>query len=366
MLTLWTSPVPSTWRSRRVFCTRPARSTGRFASRTPYWRRRSTWRYPPGNAARCTAVRSMRRHRSPSDPVTLSPIELTMHAAAAGDHASATTWAALAGESALENQAPTEASRWFRTALDHAVAAGVSDTERALLEVRLGASQLRAGDPEARITLLSAAERARRTGADGALVDAVLAHDRGMMRIGSIDEELLAMIEAALQVADHADEPTFARLLALHGLHLVHTPRVEERLASADSAIGFIERSEDPLLLPRVISSLLFALSGPGTLDRRRELALRAVIAADRTDDPHLRFWTARAAHFVAIEAADPPMAAAQLRRMEDIARAIPETRLRWVSDDGARVHRDDGGAPRRRRVPRRPSTRSRPPGRRS
>jgi len=265
-------------------------------------------------------------------PGHASPIELTVHAAAAGDHTAATRWAVLAGESAMENLAPTEASRWFGTALDHAVAAGASDPERAALEVRLGASQLRAGDPEARATLLTAAGRARRSGAEAALVDAALAHDRGMTRIGSIDAELLSMIEAALEVADPSDEPTLARLLALHALHLVHTSRVDERLGSANHAVELIERSEDPLLLPQMISSLLFALSGPGTLDLRRDLARRAVIAADGSGDPHLRFWTGRAANYIAIESADPEMAAAQLRRMEDIARAIPETRLRWVS----------------------------------
>jgi len=270
--------------------------------------------------------------RAESMPGQSSPIELTLHAAAAGDHASAKRWAVLAGESALENLAPTEASRWFRTALDHAVAAGARDPERAALEVRLGASQLRAGDPDARSTLLSAAERARRSRADAVLVEAVLAHDRGLMRIGSIDEDLLAMIEAALEVADPTDDATFARLLALHALHLVHTPRVQERLRAADRAIDLIERSADPLLLPQMISSLLFALSGPGTLDLRRDLALRAVIGADRSQDPHLRFWTGRAAHHIAIESADPDMAAGQLRRMEEIATTVPETRLRWMS----------------------------------
>lgn len=261
-----------------------------------------------------------------------SPIELTVHAVAAGEHTSATRWAVLAGESAMENLAPTEASRWFQTALDHAVAAGVPEPERAALEVRLGSSQLLAGDPDARATLLTAADRARRSSANAILINAVLAHDRGMMRIGSTDAELLSMVEAALEVAGDADEPTLARLLALHSLHLVHTSRVDERLTSANRAVELIERSEDPLLLPQLISSLLFALSGPGTLDARRDLAFRAVVAAERSEDPHLRFWTARAAHYIAIESADPGLAAAQLRRMEDIARTIPESRLRWVS----------------------------------
>jgi len=287
----------------------------------------------PGAERRSLHRRALDALRSHVEgPGHASPIELTVHAVAAGEHTSATHWAVLAGESAMENLAPTEASRWFRTALDHAVAAGVPDAERAALEVRLGASQLRSGDPEARATLLTAADRARRSSASAVLVDAVLAHDRNMMRIGSIDAELLSMIEAALAVADDADEPTRARLLALHALHLVHTPRVDERLASANQAVDLIERSADQLLLPQMISSLLFALSGPGTLDARRELALRAVDAAERSEDPHLQFWTARAAQYLAIESADPGTAAVQLRRMEDIARTIPETRLRWVT----------------------------------
>jgi len=270
--------------------------------------------------------------RAGSTPGMSTTIELARHAVAAADPEAVKMWAVLAGELALESLAPIEAARWFATALDQALAVGADDSERAALEVRLGAAQMRAGDPDARHTLLSAADHARRSGADASLVEAVLAHDRGLMRIGSIDEDLLAMIEAALKVADPTDEATLARLLGLHALHLIHTSRVDERLRSAHRAIDLIERSVDPLLLPQLISSLLFALSGPGTLEQRRDLALRAVTSADQSHDPHLRFWTGRAAHHIAIESADPVMAAVQLNRMEEIATAVPETRLRWVS----------------------------------
>jgi DNA-binding SARP family transcriptional activator len=257
-------------------------------------------------------------------------VQLARHWALAGDLGSAQRWATEAGNRAMANLAPIEAAVWFRAALDHAEASDRPGAERAALMVQLGQAQHRAGDPSSRSTLLDAATLAGSAEAHGVLIDAVLANDRGFMRIGSPDDECLSAIEAALEVADPTDTST-VRLHALYAQELVHTPRTELRRQQAFLAIEQIERSEDPTLLPSVISGLIFALWGPGTLPLRRSLAERALDAARRTDDLLLQFWTSRAAYYVGIESAEPTMASVNLERLRAIADQVGEPRLRWV-----------------------------------
>jgi DNA-binding SARP family transcriptional activator len=258
-------------------------------------------------------------------------VELARHCALAGDRVSALRWATTAGDDAMADLASTEAAGWYDTALGHATALGRPDAERAELLVRLGEARHRAGDPGARDTLLEAAGLARRAGASDVLVRAALASDRGLGRIGTVDDEQLAVIEAAIEVADRSDT-AYPRLLALQALQLIHTPRFALRQQVARQAVELIESSEDPTLLPRTIAALTFALEGPGTLARRRDLAVRAVAAATAAENPALEFWTRRAAFFVAVEAADPELAHVSLERLSAIAAEVGEPRLRWVA----------------------------------
>jgi tetratricopeptide (TPR) repeat protein len=198
--------------------------------------------------------------------------------------------------------------------------------------VRLGEARHQAGDPSARATLLEAAAYAQRSGADDALVAAALAADRGVGRIDTIDDEQLAVTEAALEVVDRSDTTTVARLLALYALQLINTPRSELRQEVARQAVELIDASDDPTLLPRTIAALTFVLEGPGTLASRRELAARAVAQARASGDPVLEFWTHRAAVFVAVESADPQLAHESLEQLSSIAADVGEPRLRWTA----------------------------------
>jgi len=164
------------------------------------------------------------------------------------------------------------------------------------------------------------------------LVRAALADDRGLMRVGVVDEERLATVEAALAVVDRCDTSAYARLLALHARELVHTPRSELRIQSAQRAIELLDQSDDPSLLPQMVSGLIFALCGPGRLSIRRDLASRAVAAAEQVDDPFLQFWANRAENMTAIESAEQAASSAALERMRAIADEVGEPRLRWVT----------------------------------
>ena len=259
-------------------------------------------------------------------------VQLAHHWALAGDLSVAQRWATAAGDHAFGHLAPSEAARWYQTALDHAVALRRPDAERADLMVRLGEAQHRAGDPRSHDLLLEAADLARRSGADDVLIRAALANDRGLMRVGTVDHAELAAVEAAIAVADPGDSATYSRLLALYARELIHTPRSELRQEMARKALELIDAGDDPTLLPNMISGLSYALWGPGALPLRRDIAARAENAAYGTDDPFLRFWTTRAAYVVAIESADAAWASRSRDRITKIAADVGEPRLRWIA----------------------------------
>ncbi len=258
-------------------------------------------------------------------------VQLARHWEQARVLGEARRWATAAGDLALEALAPAEAASWFQRALDHARALGSSDEERADLLVRLGVAQHRAGDPAAHATVIAAGKLAARAGAGDVLVRAALANEHVLVRVGAVDEDLLELVEAALAVADRDDPATYASLLAVYALQLVHTPRAELRRRLALEAIELAEQSADAAALPRMISALQFALWGPGALALRRQVADRAVAAAAGADR-YLQYWTSRAAFNVAVESADAPGSAAALERMQRLAAEVGEPTLRWVT----------------------------------
>jgi tetratricopeptide (TPR) repeat protein len=139
------------------------------------------------------------------------------------------------------------------------------------------------------------------------------------------------VLDAAIADVELAAESTRARLLALRAQELVHTAEHDLRLASARQAVELIDRSDDPLLLPRLISALVFGLWGPDTFALRRDLAMRAVEITERVTEPILEFTANRAAYYVGIESADVSLARRSLDRIRTITAEIGEPRLRWI-----------------------------------
>jgi tetratricopeptide (TPR) repeat protein len=274
------------------------------------------------------AVQTLRRVDEVLRPDTV--VELARHAALAGDLTAAQRWAVAAADHAFGHLAPPEAAAWCERALAYADERQVPAAERAELMLRLGEAQRRAGDPRASRTLLDAAATAEGAGATDVLVQAALANDRGFTPAGSVDDEQLAVLEAAIAAADRSDRATYARLLACHAQELVSTTRQDERLAAAHQAVELGEGSDDPTLLPRMISALVFSLWGHDTLDLQRRLTARAVELATTTADPALEFSAHRARYYVAVVSADAESARASLRTMRTIATELGEPRMAW------------------------------------
>jgi hypothetical protein len=264
-------------------------------------------------------------------PPQRTVVQLARHCALGGLVADAMRWASVAGDHALAHLAPTEAATWYRVALDHCVALERPDAERAELVVRLGTALHRAGDPGAYATLQEGAALALRCGAQGALVRAALATDRGFMQVGTFAPEQLAIVEAAVAGADPDDVATYARLLALFAQTLIHTPRAQLREDVAHRALDLAMTSRNGNLLPAIASSVLYALWAPGSSALRSDVAARAVAAAAASGDPLLEFSIHVAAYTVAIETANPVAAAQSLEKLRTIAAEIAAPRMRWT-----------------------------------
>jgi hypothetical protein len=198
--------------------------------------------------------------------------------------------------------------------------------------VRLGDAQHRAGDPRALRTLEEGAQLARRSGPSEALIRAAFAADRGFMRLDDRAPEYLAIVQAAAGVVDPADTATRSRLLALLAQCLTYAPNAGRRVALATQALTLAGEADDPALLARVAPAVLAALWAPGNERLRSDVAARAVLAADGAGDPRLQFSAHLAAYNVAVESADPVVAARSLARIRSMARTLGEPRLRWIA----------------------------------
>ena len=336
-LRCWTSPRPTCappWihRSSQGSSSTWDRSGERRGSYTHSSPRRCT----PRSALRAastytrTAARSLvTTHPVPPPDVV---VQLARHCALAGLASEALDWSVRAGNHAFAHLAPIEAARHFGVALDIAEELDRPDTERADLLVRLGDAQQVAGDPQALATLEMGAELAGRTGNRETLIRAVLAADRGFMRLDSGAPSYLAMVEAAVAAADPTDTTNYAQLLAILAQSLTYTPRAERRTAFAHQALALAEATDSPILLAQVGPAVVSALWGPGTTRLRGRVAARVLTAAEATGDPRLQFSARRTAYNVAVESADPIVAAHSLAGIRSAVRSLGEPRLRWIA----------------------------------
>lgn len=276
------------------------------------------------------AARSLvMRYQTPRPDVV---VQLARHCALAGLASEALDWSVRAGEHAFAHLAPIEAARHFGMALGIAEELDLPESERADLLVRLGNAQYVAGDPQALATLEEGADLARRTGNHESLIRAVLAADRGFMRLDSGAPGYLAMVEAAVSAADPTDTTNYARLLATLAQSLVYTSRSERRTAFAHQALALAETTGSPTLLAQIGPAVAAALWGPGTARLRGQVAARVLTAAEATGDPRLEFNARISSYGVAVESADPIVAAHSLAGIRSAVRTLGEPRLRWIA----------------------------------
>ena len=160
------------------------------------------------------ATRRARLHRGIAEALETVPgseprvEELARHwlAATVPSHADkAADYARLAGERALAKLAPTDAVRWFETALD--VLPSGDDRSRVANLAGLGEAQRQMGDASFRETLLESARLARQAGDVACQVRSALANSRGEIPSGAglIDYERIEVLEQTLEALGTGD-----------------------------------------------------------------------------------------------------------------------------------------------------------------
>lgn len=204
-------------------------------------------------------------------------------------------WVVRAGRHSHTQLAPQDAVRWFSEALrivDATDPAG--DARRGEVLVQLGEAQRDAGDGHYRATLLDAATAAEMRQERDLLVRSALANTRGWASAaGAVDEERVAVLEAAIDAVGPDDSVERARLLAILAAETSYSTEWRDRLRVSDEGLAVARRVGDAGTLSYVLARRAHSLWVPDLLDERlantaENVALTARLA--RSDD---RFWAA-------------------------------------------------------------------------
>lgn len=263
--------------------------------------------------------------------------ELAYHwgkAATSEDLPKAVGYATGAGERALAQLAPGDATRWYEQALELHDRRLDEDAEtRCDLLVRLGQAQALAGMESHRETLFEASEAARDLCDNAQVVRAALANGRGVYTSpGQVDHGRVHVFEQALAAEGEAGSPERAELLAhLAGELLFSRDRQRVRDLSGE-ALTIARQLGDPETLIRVVAERAIAVWSPDTLRERTEEAEEAVLAAHRIADPLARFHAYRCRVYASICSADLDRAEAGHDELLRLAERTAHPMARWMA----------------------------------
>ncbi len=267
--------------------------------------------------------------------------ELANHwaaATAAVDASKALDYSRRAGQRALEELAPDEAMRWFRQALElHGHLAEPDPGTRCDLLIGLGEAQRQVGDRDFRETLLEASEIARALSDGDRLAQAAVANNRGFMSsAGLTDEEVIAALEAALELTGEGDLDRRATLISLLALELIWAGDLERRRQLAKEAEQLARKSGSERTLAWVLWRRFNPIAVPETLSQRAADMGELRRIADQLGDPYLRFFAALYSSTQAFETGDRALLEGELTRLNEIAeelgQPVPRWSARWIA----------------------------------
>lgn len=247
---------------------------------------------------------------------------------------SAVHYLVLAGDEALAHGAPPTAVGHYRQAVGLGPAA-TSHEERCDLLIGLGSAELHAGDPAYRATLLEAARLAREAGDARRLTAAAVANNRGWWSsTADVDQERVAVIEAALATCDVDDRASYVELLMSWALENVRDPSQRERaIARSAEALGLAEELGDDHLLARLLShryAVVYAsFSDPrGCVD----LSERLSELANKRADPGLQLNAAIGVAQSSMMVGDFATADRALERSARLGEVLDQPARRWMT----------------------------------
>jgi class 3 adenylate cyclase len=176
-----------------------------------------------------------------------------------------------------------EAAQHLRNAIDAlALKPGGDEPLKAELMCELGEAQAKSGDlAEARKTCLKAIELARRVNRPEPFARAAVTAGRGVTNSGETDQELVRLLNEALERLGDKDSPLRGQALARLGIELYWSDR-ERSVALCQEAVEIARRLEDPRTLIVALWGRHLSLRNPDSLEQRLADGREAIEVAER------------------------------------------------------------------------------------
>ena len=204
--------------------------------------------------------------------------------------AKAVGYAERAAQKASDVLAYEEAARLYEVAL-HALEQAPADPERTCrLLLACGNAQNKAGDTlEAQETFRRAADTARALGMAPLLAHAALGYGMpGQMAGGIVDDEVVALLEEALDAIGDDDPALRARLVARLALEFSFSDAGERRAELSSEAVRLAREVGDPRGLGFALVARHWSLWGPGNVQERLEAANELLSLSEESGDERL------------------------------------------------------------------------------
>jgi len=257
--------------------------------------------------------------------------QLAHHFARARDVERAIDYASRAGDLALTQLANDEAVAYYRQALELLDASDGNPALRLEILISLGEALRRGGDPAYRETLLAAAGLAREQGDTAALARSALANTRGGIVSATIDSELIATLDAALDVVPPDDTATRSRLLANLAVEVVFLPE-RDPAGLSNEALALARDLDDDATLAHVLRTRYYTIMRPETSHERWANSRELLEVAERLGDPAIllqaRYFRARSS----MEIGDLDEFDRSLRVAERLASELGQPTLQWIN----------------------------------
>lgn len=244
-----------------------------------------------------------------------------------GERLRAVQLTAEAGAAARDRLAHEEAASWFARAAE--LCDGDPEEHFRLL-IQLGTCAGRAGQAQpARSALRRAWSLATAAGWDARLPEAALALGEVVDSAGSVDAELVHMLEHALARTAPGDRLGRVRLTARLATELYWTPRLAEGRRRAADAVAAARRLGDRRALAVAVAAQQFTLRGPDDLHERTRLGEELVGAARDLGDEVLEIHARRLLLADRLQT-DRAAAEADLAGLDALAASTRRPLARW------------------------------------
>ena len=228
--------------------------------------------------------------------------ELSRHfaeVAAVGEAAKALAYARRAGERAMGMYAYEQAAAEYERALYAWRLAGSDERIGCELLLRLGAAQAKAGDYQlAEESCLQAAEISRRLRAPEQLARAALVLGERQVEGGLVSQQLVALLQEALDALGPQDSPLRGRLLARLSAEFTFSDETKQIESLSLEAVAMARRLADPAALRTALDARWMAVWGPDGLEERTALAEEILTQARETGNREMELdgYASRAA----------------------------------------------------------------------